>query len=343
MGCCHLRIVFSLFQQVFGRELTTGKFAILEERHYTMSNTARNHHYVPQFYLKGFSDPNLQNEQLHVIDKVDRRHFVTNPRNIASQRDFNRINLPDHSVDEIERQLSHIEGQVATVLRSIAGNATLPEEDIDMSYLIVFAAILGANNPQIRDRLIDRDRETSRQMMQSVVASRETYESRLSDLGMEDQIGYEAAKAFAESEKYTIDIEDPGGYYLARVFDGLDKSVLPIFYTMRWSLVIAEESETDLICSDFPAVLFSVVNTISPAPHETIPINNTTESLELTMPLNPRMALYATTFPTEYQMSPACINKRTIDASMRHIYCSNLNFQFFDNEVMKNGWDLVDE
>ena len=70
MGCCHLRIVFSLFQQVFGRELTTGKFAILEERHYTMSNTARNHHYVPQFYLKGFSDPNLQNEQLHVI-----RHY----------------------------------------------------------------------------------------------------------------------------------------------------------------------------------------------------------------------------------------------------------------------------
>ena len=66
-----------------------------------MSNTARNHHYVPQFYLKGFSDPNLQNEQLHVIDKVDRRHFVTNPRNIASQRDFNRINLPDHSINEV--------------------------------------------------------------------------------------------------------------------------------------------------------------------------------------------------------------------------------------------------
>ena len=102
-----------------------------------MRNTARRHHYVPQFYLRGFSDPNLQNEQLHVIDKEERRHFVTTPRNIALQRDFNRINIPGYPMDAIERDLAQIEGQVATVLRSIAENATLPEEDTDRDYLIV--------------------------------------------------------------------------------------------------------------------------------------------------------------------------------------------------------------
>ena len=320
-----------------------------------MRNIARNHHYVPQFYLKGFSDPNLQNEQLHVIDKEESRHFVTTASNIAVQRDFNRINIPGHSMDEIERQLAQIEGQVATVLRSIAENTTLPEDDADMNYLIVFVAILAANNPQIRERLINRDREISRQMMQSFVISREVYESRLSDLGMEDRIGYEAARAFVESENYTINVEDPFGYYLAVVFNGLYETVLPVFSTMDWSLVIAEEGETDFVCSDLPAVLFKVVNliphlqlpyTITSAglilPNEATRINNTTESLELTMPLNPRMAIYATTFPTGYQMSPAYINKRTIGASTRHIYCSNLDFKFCDNEVMKSGWNLVD-
>ncbi|MDE0636689.1 MAG: DUF4238 domain-containing protein [Candidatus Poribacteria bacterium] len=320
-----------------------------------MRNIARNHHYVPQFYLKGFSDPNLQNEQLHVIDKGERRHFVTTAPNIAVQRDFNRINIPGHSMDEIERQLAQIEGKVATVLRSIAENATLPEDDADMDYLIVFVAILAANNPQIRERLINRDREISRQMMQSLVTSREVYESRLSDLGMEDRIGYEAARAFVESENYTINVEDPFGYYLAVVFNGLYETVLPVFSTMDWSLVIAEEGETDFVCSDLPAVLFKVVNliphlqlpyTITSAglilPNKATQINNTTESLELTMPLNPRMAIYATTFPTGYRMSPAYINKRTIDASTRHIYCSNLDFKFCDNEVMKSGWNLVD-
>ena len=308
-----------------------------------MRNTARNHHYVPRFYLKGFSDPDLQNDQLHVIDKEDRRHFVTTPPNIALQRDFNRINIPGHSIDEIERHLARIEGRAATVLRSITKNAKLPEDDIDMDYLIVFVAILAANNPKIRDLLIDRDRETFRQMMRSLIESREVYESRLSNLGIEDQIGYDATKAFVESGKYTISIEDPFGYYLAVVFHGLYEAVLPIYSTMDWSLVIAEEDETDFICSDLPAVLFDVVNTVLSAPNKTSLAGIIKKSRELTVPLNPRMAIYATNFPTEYQMSPACINKRTIDASMRHIYCSNLDFKFFDNEVMKSGWDLVDE
>ena len=199
-----------------------------------MRNIARNHHYVSQFYLSGFSDPNLQNEQLHVIDKGNRRHFVTTPRNIASQRDFNRINIQGYPMDAIERHLAQIEGRVSTVLRSILENATLPEEDTDMDHLIVFAAILAANNPQIRDILINRDRETSRQMMQSIVASREVYEYRLSELGMEDTIGYDAARAFVESENYTISIEDPFGYYLAWVFIGLHDAVLPFFNIMQW-------------------------------------------------------------------------------------------------------------
>ena len=209
-----------------------------------MRNTARNHHYVSRFYLSGFSDPNLQNEQLHVIDKGDRRHFVTTPPNIASQRDFNRINIQGYPMDAIERHLAQIESRVSRVLRSIAENATLPEEDTDKDYLIVFVAILAVNNPQIRDRLMDRDRETSRQMMQSRVASREAYESRLSDLGMEDQIGYEAARAFVENENnYTISVEDPFGYYLACVFLGLHDAVLPFFNHMRRTLLIAEESQ----------------------------------------------------------------------------------------------------
>ena len=74
-----------------------------------MRNTARNHHYVPRFYLRGFSDPNLQNEQLHVIDKGNRRHFVTTPPNIASQRDFYRINIQGYSMDAIERHLAQKE------------------------------------------------------------------------------------------------------------------------------------------------------------------------------------------------------------------------------------------
>ena len=326
-----------------------------------MSNIARNHHYVPQFYLKGFLDSSLPNEQLHVIDKVDRRHFVTRPRNIAAQRDFNKINMQGHAVDEIESHLAQIEGQAATVLRDIAQNATLPQNR-DMDILVVFVGILAVNNPQIRDSLINIDQEITRQMMQSAVESREAYESRVSELGMENPIEYEIMKAFVDSENYTINIEDPDGYYLARVFDALDREVLPFFGIMQWSLLIAENEASDFICSDRPVSLFRNVDLIpcpQPAyaitpsglilPNETASAGFAVENLELTMPVNPRMAIYATTpgnpSPIEYgdQMAVACINKRIIDAAARQIYCSNLDFKFLDGETMKSGMDLVDE
>lgn len=43
------------------------------------------------------------------------------------------------------------------------------------------------------------------------------------------------------------------------------------------------------------------------------------------------------------QMTVAFVNKRIIDAAAKQIYCSNLDFKFLDNGVMKNGRELVDE
>ena len=268
-----------------------------------MSNTPRRHHYVSQFYLRGFSDPALQDEQIHVIDKEERRHFVTTSNNIALQSDFNRINIQGHAMDEIESHLAQIEGQAATVLKDVAQNATLPQNR-DMDVLVVFIGILAVNNPQIRDSLISIDQEIARQMMQSVVESRETYESRLSELGIENPIEYDVARAFVESGNYTISIEDSDGYYLGRVFDALDRVVLPLFSNMLWSLVIAEDGANDFICSDRPVFLFRNVDlipcpqpayTTTPAglilPNKTPQTTGPVVHFELTIPLNPRMAI----------------------------------------------------
>ena len=128
--------------------------------------------------------------------------------------------------------------------------------------------------------------------------------------------------------------------------------------TLCSGLLIAEESASDFICSDRPVFLFQIVDmmpypqlpyTVTSAgliiPNETVPPVH----YELTMPLNPRMVLYGITpenaCPIEYgdQMTVARINKKIIDAAVRQIYTSNLDFKFLDYDVMKSGWDLVDE
>ena len=67
-----------------------------------MANVARKHHYVSQFYLKEFLN---SNKKIHVIDVVRRWTCERNTRSIAMQRDFNRINIEGHAIDEIESHL----------------------------------------------------------------------------------------------------------------------------------------------------------------------------------------------------------------------------------------------
>ena len=320
-----------------------------------MTNEPRRHHYVSQFYLKLFSE---SNEQIHVVDVNDRRHFMTGSRAIAAQTNFNRINIEGHDRNEIERFLCEIERKAATVLIDIAQNARLPQNR-DMDVLVVYVGILAVNNPQVREGLCNIDREIARQRMRGMVETRETYETCMSELGMENLIEYEAVRTFVESEEYIISIEDPGGYYLARVLVALYDFVLPLFNNMRWSLLIAENDAGNFITSDRPAFFFSTTTNVPnflpryiTAPSGLIlptPTPGLYVNLELTMSLNPRMAIYGTDpdnpLPIEQadRKTVAMINKRIIDAAAKHIYCANLDFEYLDNNQIQSGRNLIDE
>ncbi|WP_265923371.1 DUF4238 domain-containing protein [Cupriavidus nantongensis] len=69
-------------------------------------NDARNHHYVPQCYLKGFARNRSKNAQLFVVDTKTKRAFVTTPRNLAAQRDFNRVEIPGQATTQISWKLA---------------------------------------------------------------------------------------------------------------------------------------------------------------------------------------------------------------------------------------------
>src|SRR4051812_1710975 len=72
---------------------------------------ARNHHFVPQFYLKGFAKPRSKDGKLFVCDMKERRRFQTRPRNVAAKRDFNRVEAEHIDPNIVESQLSAIESE----------------------------------------------------------------------------------------------------------------------------------------------------------------------------------------------------------------------------------------
>src|SRR4051812_34256729 len=86
------------------------------QRHMT---TARRHHYVPQFYLRGFSPPRKKVRQVVVFDRNRRAPFQSPIANIAAERDFNQIDVEGLDPNAFEEAMARIEGELALALQRI--------------------------------------------------------------------------------------------------------------------------------------------------------------------------------------------------------------------------------
>jgi hypothetical protein len=78
-------------------------------------NSAKLHHFVPQFYLRRFAD---ENGRLWAWDKQTDRVFQTAPASIAAGTQFYRLTQYEadgHDPLTMEKQLSDLEGQVALI------------------------------------------------------------------------------------------------------------------------------------------------------------------------------------------------------------------------------------
>jgi hypothetical protein len=76
---------------------------------------AKLHHYVPQFHLKRFLNPD---GKLWVWDKTNDRVFLTNPKTIAAESDFywlDEFARLGHDPLTMEKQLSDLEAQAALI------------------------------------------------------------------------------------------------------------------------------------------------------------------------------------------------------------------------------------
>jgi hypothetical protein len=76
----------------------------------------RKHHYLPQFYLRGFS---ADERSIYQIEKLTGRHYGCQIKDTAAVRDFHEIDLDGIQDPHIlEKSLAQVEAQLAEDLRS---------------------------------------------------------------------------------------------------------------------------------------------------------------------------------------------------------------------------------
>jgi hypothetical protein len=217
-----------------------------------MRTESRNHHYIPQFYLRAFGDGGGKSSKVTVLDLLMQRNFKTTPRNIASRRDFNRIEIDGYAPDELERQWAPFEAACAKAIREI--ETTHKFEGENKEYVLLLMALLASRSPEKREHIGAFRRQVFERMLAQALASKEHWDL-MTTKEMQDKhpdVTYEEVKAFYETKRDTPDI--PTWMHIH------DESVMMHaiagqLFRRTWMLALTKLPGEFFVTSDNPVVL----------------------------------------------------------------------------------------
>lgn len=212
---------------------------------------ARNHHFVPQYYLKGFAKPRSKDGKLTVFDLKDRKGFVTRPRNVAARRDYNRIEIESQDPNVVESKLADLEALGDQAFRRIIAARSIEDRD-DFSLVHVLIARIAISNPAFRDQRDQIISQVGSMMMRNMVATPERWDAVTGQMGPElgaDPIPYEQARAAVEGGRIVANATKET---LIEQEILLWPSILPMLEQRKWTLLIAPPGSAGFITSDRP-------------------------------------------------------------------------------------------
>lgn len=306
---------------------------------------ARNHHWVSQCYLKGFTTPVSKNSNLWAYDFVEDHSFRPKPRGVAAQRDFNRIEVPGQPIDALEGALSEFETEVDAAIRATVAATDQFSSPDDFNTILNFIALLAVRNPRLRETHRDFRERTSKMIINMVLSSKETYEhhvQKAKEAGFIDpdaSASYEDAKDFERRQHFRVELAREE--HIRQEFL-LHNTVLRTLGRRQWMVVRSTPEVGTFISCDHPVMLRPTEP--SPFPQH---MGFGTRSAAVLFPLAKHVFLVGE-FDMEAHMiqadrqTVAQLNAEVILAADRQVYACDDKFPFFDpmTEEPKTGAQL---
>lgn len=282
---------------------------------------ARNHHFVPQHYLKNFARPRSKEGKLTVFDLKERKSFTTRPRNVAARRDYNRVEIEGQDPNSVETQLAVIEADADQAFRRIIASRSIANAD-DFSFVLVLIARIALSNPLFRDQRDKMIGQIGTMMMRNMVATPERWAAATESVGddlLGEPIPYSEMKAAV----------DRGGIVVGAAQEALIEqeialwpSILPLLEERRWTLLIAPPRSTGFVTCDRP---FSLQGNDPAMSRAAYGIGLGTQDTTITFPISHELAAIgsfergrSTNVVTEQIV--AAVNFNMFRSAMRQIY-----------------------
>lgn len=251
---------------------------------HTMRNQPRRHHFVPQFYLAGFTETDSNEGDLYVLDQRQLKTWKNTPKQTAFQRAIDAG--PGGDPMGIEKSLSDLEGVWATAIRQVVQQQALPT-DRSFADLMIFVAFMAVRVKRFREILSDFVDRASKAEIRANLASeegrasfRKVIEAQGRSLSDEE---FNQVVAFGLSGQF--DVEFDRTWHVRQMIETA-LALAPSLSLRKWVLWTSEDGAPDLICSDSPVApswATQVSGPYSPA--------FGTPTTIVSVPLNRRMAI----------------------------------------------------
>lgn len=301
--------------------------------------TARGHHFVPRCYLKNFTT----NKKITVVDLETADNFATNPKNIAQERDFNRIESDELPADALEAAYGKFESELAPILQSAAGDTTdLSKGDFDT--ILNLVALLAVRNPRHRSRFSDFQDDVRQAILEVASGTKERWEQILRQAkaagymeGAPD-VPYDAARrSILEREFKFVTSTTEHAQIELHVFD----SLLQTLGERNWRWLRAGHRTGGFITSDHPVALFWDVR-----PKGHLPLGFGLKGTTVLFPISPSVALEGSFDRRDGPItldafSVGDFNARILANAHRQIYAPHDDFLFFDGKQFLMMQDLI--
>ena len=300
-----------------------------------MNSAARKHHYVTQAYLAAFTDTESKDGQFCVIDIQSRTCFRTSPKNVAAERDFNRVDVEGKPPDFLEQELATFEGRAVQAIRNVNQTKTFPTDE-DYNYIINLLCLFAVRNPQLRNSF-NRSRELSIHLIGDLLVSDEKiwahHLKKAQGAGYvgETSISFEEFKRSIKEGEYRIEFAPEGNLRVEfRTFD----KILQILGQRIWSLLVAPSSGPTFICSDHPVALNWKGS------GNKGPIGYGLKNTEVFFPLGPRTGLYGVyeeALPPIVHIDPVQVaikNTMIEQSAERHVFSATNTLLLWEKGVM---------
>jgi hypothetical protein len=138
---------------------------------------ARAHHYLPIFYLNGFTSALTRDKGFLWVYEREKSVRRSKPVNEGHERDLYAYQDEDGTVLNIEQLLSVIESQLASLFQAISEGHHQFGSD-DWQSLTIFMALMWVGGPMGRDLVNKLSADAMRAIMRKLANEQEAFESK---------------------------------------------------------------------------------------------------------------------------------------------------------------------